>query len=140
MNDEPPVDVEVTSSTSFFDQVIEGVLERVLKQSNARMVYGEPTVQGDRSVIPVARISTGFGFGGGAGQGPTEEGGTGSGSGGGVGGKITAVPVGYIEISPEESKFEPITDSTAIALRTITFVGICAVLIVFGVMRSRRAD
>ncbi|MFW6074836.1 MAG: spore germination protein GerW family protein, partial [Chloroflexota bacterium] len=91
-------------------------------------------------VIPVARISTGFGFGGGAGQGPVEGGvSQGGGSGGGSGGKISAIPVGYIEVTPEASKFIPIQDTTASAVRAVTLFGIAGIILAFGLMQKLRA-
>lgn len=140
MSEKPPVDVEIPDTSTIFEQIIDGVVGRVLDSSDARIVYGEPTTQGDCTVIPVARISTGFGFGGGSGQGTSEDGSLGGGSGGGVGGKIEAKPVGYIEMTPDGTEFVPIQDTTAIAIRALTFFGICAVVIAFGVARGRRGS
>ncbi|MFQ5594793.1 MAG: spore germination protein GerW family protein [Anaerolineae bacterium] len=101
-------------------------IERMLERLSADTVFGEPTTQGDVTVIPVAEFGTGFGYGFGWGQGPGEasEGGEevagageGGGGGGGAGGR--ARPVGYIRISPDDVTFQPIKDETRIALAGI---------------------
>ncbi len=131
--------VNIETSSSIFDRIIEGVVGRVLSNADAKIVYGEPVHRGERTVIPVARISTGFGFGGGAGQGPVEGSESqGGGSGGGGGGKINAVPVGFIEVTPDASKFVPIQDTTAIAVRVLTLFGIAAIILALGVAQKLR--
>jgi hypothetical protein len=64
----------------------------------AELCYGEPVRTGERTVIPVARMSTagGLGFGGDEGQGS---------EGGGGGGVLRATPVGYIEAGPDGVRF-----------------------------------
>lgn len=123
-----------------FDRLIDGVVSKVLNTTDARIVYGEAETQGERTVIPVARLSTAFGFGGGAGQGQDEGESGGAGSGGGGGGTVGAKPIGYIEVTPAESKFVPIQDTTAIALRVVTLVGIAMILFALAFMRGRRAS
>jgi uncharacterized spore protein YtfJ len=68
-----------------------------------RLCYGEPVRNGDRVVVPVARVSTAGGGGFGAGR--VDEG-----SGGGGGGWVEAAPVGFIDVGPEGSRFQPIPD------------------------------
>jgi hypothetical protein len=62
----------------------------------ARLCYGEPVQVDGRTVIPVARVRAA----GGLGQ-------------GGGGGRFDAVPVGYIDVSTEGSRFEPIAQPRA---------------------------
>ena len=57
----------------------------------ARLCYGDPVQVEGRTVIPVARVRAAGGLG--------ERGG---------GGRLDAVPVGFIEVSPTGSRFEPI--------------------------------
>src|SRR5690242_2884608 len=92
------------------------ILDRVFQNANARMVYGEPVRHEDRTVIPVARVQARFGFGGGSGGGSAADQGTGSGGGGGGGGQVSALPVGYIEMTSQGTRFIEIEDSTQIAL------------------------
>lgn len=70
----------------------------------ARLCYGEPVRAGDRVVIPVARVrgAGGGGFG--------RKGGTDEEDGGGGGGVLEASPAGYLEITPEGTRYEPIPD------------------------------
>jgi uncharacterized spore protein YtfJ len=76
----------------------------------ARLCYGKPVQAGDRVVIPVARVRAAGGFG----SGEDDHGG-----GGGGGGAIDAAPVGFIEVTPQGTRFESIPDpaGTATALR-----------------------
>jgi hypothetical protein len=57
----------------------------------ARLCYGEPVQVDGRTVITVARVRAAGGLG--------QRGG---------GGRLDAVPVGYIEVSSDGSRFEPI--------------------------------
>jgi Sporulation protein YtfJ (Spore_YtfJ) len=79
----------------------------------ARLCYGEPVRVGEHTVIPVARVRAvgGGGFG-------AE--GQGRGDGGGGGGLLDAAPVGFIAVSRDGVRFEPIPDPAgrARALRT----------------------
>ncbi|HEX7298745.1 MAG TPA: hypothetical protein VF257_07040 [Solirubrobacteraceae bacterium] len=56
----------------------------------ARMCYGEPVRVDGRTVIPVARVRAAGGLG--------QRGG---------GGRLDAVPVGYIEVTADGTRFEP---------------------------------
>ncbi|WP_276259937.1 spore germination protein GerW family protein [Haloglomus litoreum] len=71
-----------------------------LPDADARTVYGDPVTQGDRTVVPAARISHRFGGGfGGSGEGQP------GGYGGGGGGGVTAEPAGALEVSPDGTRF-----------------------------------
>ena len=77
------------------------VRELVAGARGARLCYGKPVRVGDRTLIPVARLwSAG---GGGWGRNP-------EGDGGGGGGIVDAQPVGFIEITPDGSRYVPIRD------------------------------
>ncbi len=101
-------------------------IERLLNRLAVESVFGPPTKEGNVTVIPVAEIGVGFGYGFGFGRGPAgaAEGGEegagiseGGGAGGGAGGR--AAPRGYIQITPEGVRFEPIIDQARIALAGI---------------------
>jgi uncharacterized spore protein YtfJ len=102
-------------------------------------VFGEPIKDGGVTVVPVAEVRLGFGYGSGSGRGREEESegapttGEGSGSGGGAGGRASAR--GYIRISSEGVRFEPLPDVTRIALAGIAF----AAWSVFWISRTIRA-
>jgi uncharacterized spore protein YtfJ len=86
--------------------ILRNIGEKFEASATVRNVYGEPVSTGNRTVIPVARIAYGFGGGGGGGrpnQEPQE-------FGGGGGGRVSAVPVGIIEITPESTRFIPFVD------------------------------
>lgn len=101
-------------------------IEHMLERLRVDTVFGEPIKEGEVTVIPVAEIGVGFGYGYGFGRGPKgaaegegETAGTsvGGGAGGGAGGRAT--PRGYIQITGEGVKFEPIIDPARITLAGI---------------------
>ena len=115
-------------------RMIDRVLDRALTASDVRRVFGDPVTQGDRTVVPVAQVRTMFGFGAGAGSGSKEDGEeTGSGEGGGGGGSIQVTPLGYIEITPSETRFIATIDRNRLAITTIT----SATVLLFVVLRRR---
>ena len=113
-------------------------IEQMIENMGASSVFGEPTKEHGVVVIPVAQVAFGFGFGGGYSEGSAkseepeeigeeqEEGGNaeaedvGGGGGGGAGGRAT--PRGYIRITPEEVKYEPIQDEMRVPLAGIVMV------------------
>lgn len=116
-------------------------IEQMLQRLSAQTVFGEPTTQNGVVVIPVAEVTMSFGYGGGYRQGghattdeptATGEGGVGGGSGGGAGGRST--PLGFIQISADEVKFQPITDENRVPIAGILMVA----WIVFWVMATIR--
>lgn len=116
-------------------------IQQMLQRLGAQSVFGEPTTQNGVVVIPVAEVTLGFGYGSGYGQGgaattsdptATGDGGAGGGSGGGAGGRST--PLGFIQISAEEVKFQSITNENTVPLAGILMVA----WIVFWVMATVR--
>jgi uncharacterized spore protein YtfJ len=116
-------------------------IEQMVAKLGVETVFGKPTVEGEVTIIPVAQAEYAFGYGGGYGRGPNGEAANperdqstaeGGGSGGGAGGRVT--PRGYVRISPQEIKFEPIIDETRVPLAGILLVA----WIVFWVMATIR--
>jgi uncharacterized spore protein YtfJ len=107
-------------------------IEQMLTKLGADAVFGKPTMEGDVTIIPVVQVAYGFGYGSGYGRGPNGEaagtggaqtpaqGGEGGGSGGGAGGRAT--PRGFVRITPQEVKYEPIIDETRVPLAGIMMV------------------
>jgi uncharacterized spore protein YtfJ len=100
------------------------VFQSMINNSGARAVFGEPVISGEKTIIPVARISYGFGFGSGRRKPDDPEK-------GGGGGGFNAVPAGCIEIGAGESRFIPISDRKRLA--TAMLLGF-----VMGVVLARR--
>jgi uncharacterized spore protein YtfJ len=103
-------------------------IEELIEKLGVEAVFGKPTSEGEITIIPVAQVDLGFGYGGGYGQGPdnapagaadatTTARAEGGGSGGGGGGRAT--PRGYLHISPDGVKYEPIMDLTRVPLAGI---------------------
>lgn len=115
----------VNDATNPIQRAVDRVLERMLTVADARRVFGEPVLQGERTVIPVAQVRTMLGFGGGSGTEPNKREGeteSRSGEGGGGGGAIQVTPLGYIELTPSEARFVPIVDRTRLAIAAIIAV------------------
>lgn len=66
--------------------VLKGVVGELKEMAKSETIVGEPITIGDKTVIPIIKIS--FGFGAGGGQGESGKTGTGFGGGGGGGAKI----------------------------------------------------
>ena len=65
--------------------ILKGVVGELKEVANSETVIGDPVTVGNRTVIPVMKISFGFGAGGGQGE---DKGKAGFGGGGGGGAKI----------------------------------------------------
>ena len=92
-----PLDRPAAPKRSFLDRALDAL-------AGARLCYGEPVRTGDRTVIPVARVRVAGG--GGFGRG----GETSTDSGGGGGGFVEAHPLGFVEVSPEGTRYIEIPD------------------------------
>src|SRR4051812_16379786 len=103
-----------TSADQMSDRMSREVRELVEKWTQggkAEVVYGEPKVVGDKTIIPVAKISARGG--GGGGRGAKDDGSRGGGMGMGV--TMNVTPVGVVEISPSGTRFIPIMDFSKLA-------------------------
>lgn len=99
----------------------------------ARLCYGEPIRDGGRTIVPVARVRAAGGGGWGSERGDARTGG-----GGGGGGSLDARPVGFIEIGPEGTRFEPIATVGALE-RALKVAGAGAVTLVTAAAGLRAA-
>jgi len=98
---------------------MEGFLERfedLKSMASVEAVFGEPEVIGERTIIPIAKVSYGLGFGFGRDEGPAAAEGEPAekGVGGGGGGGVRAKPVAVLEITGQETKVIPVLDITRI--------------------------
>ncbi len=111
-------------------QVLESLAQNLIGDASVRKVYGEPIVTQGKTIIPVARVA--FGFGGGYGEknkrasqrkdapgaSPNEEA-SGKDGGGGMGGGMMARPIGVIEVTPEHTRFIPLSVTRYVALGAV---------------------
>jgi uncharacterized spore protein YtfJ len=89
--------------------LLQSLHENLGARAQVKSVFGEPVVAGDKTIIPVARVSYGFGAGAGTGGlGDTNP----KGEAGGGGGGVRVVPVGVFEVSQKETRFVPTYDGT----------------------------
>lgn len=107
-------------------------IDRAMARLSVNTVFGEPTQEGDVTIIPVAEVSAAFGYGYGSGEDEEQEA-SGAGGGGGLWG--SAKPTGYLKITPDGVVFEPTMNPKIIALAGIAF----AAWLVFWVAMVRMA-
>ena len=123
------------------------LLMQIGESADARTVFGETVISGDRAVIPVARVhhEGGGGFGGGGGTTTAhectpecppecEEGNADQGYGSGMGlcYMVSAEPVGVIEITPEGVWWNPTIDMNRLAIIGAVAGAVIAVLLALG--------
>lgn len=65
-------------------EILKSVVGELKEISKSETIVGDPITVGDRTVIPIVKISVGFGAGGGQGENSKAESGFGGGGGGGV--------------------------------------------------------
>jgi len=84
--------------------ILKGVVGELREIAKSETVIGKPVTVGDKTVIPVVKISVGFGAGGG--QGEDEKARAGFGGGGGGGAKIE--PAAFIIMDDDGVKLMPV--------------------------------
>lgn len=95
------------------EELIARLAERLGGRVSAAAVYGDPVTASGVTVIPVARVAMGIGAGSGEERKrETDE----KRDGGGGGGAVSAVPIGFIEITDGSAVFKPIRRTTAFSL------------------------
>ncbi len=84
-------------------EILRGVVGELKEMARSETVVGDPITVGERTVIPVVKISVGFGAGGGQGQTDKAE----SGFGGGGGGGARIEPSAFIIIDKDKIRLLP---------------------------------
>ncbi len=84
-------------------EILKGVVGELREIAKSETVIGEPVTVGDRTVIPIVKITVGFGAGGG--QGEDDKSRSGFGGGGGGGAKIE--PSAFIIMDADGVKLLP---------------------------------
>lgn len=118
-------------------ETLEALADR-LQTTGVRTIYGEPISAEGRTIIPVARVVYGFGGGGGQSGKPTAQSYDVSGEGAGGGGGVRAVPVGVVEITPEQTRFLRFDDWRPLAAAGFIGFGLGVVASKWAGRRSRR--
>lgn len=83
--------------------ILRGVVGELREIAKSETVIGQPVTVGDKTVIPVVKVSVGFGAGGG--EGTDDKRNSGFGGGGGGGAKIE--PAAFIIIEKDDVKLLP---------------------------------
>ena len=112
------------------------VAERLQTSAGVKTVFGEPVSAEGKTIIPVARVRYGFGAGGGPVPRTDPEPGSEDQSealGGGGGGGIEVTPIGFIEVTPGETRYVSFEERRRI-VRTL----VIGVLLALFLLRQRR--
>lgn len=92
---------------SNIQSLLQSLADNLTKSATVNTVYGEPVERGGKTIITVAKITVGFGGGfGEAYAKETEQ--LPKGEGGGLGGGMMVQPKGFIEITPDKTRYVPI--------------------------------
>jgi uncharacterized spore protein YtfJ len=111
-------------------EIFQSLLDRLQQSANVKAVYGEPITAQGKTIIPVAKV--GFGLGGGSGPNkPATAGDEKHGEGLGMGGGVGAKPMGVLEVTPEATRFIPITSDKKL-------LGAAAIGLLLGLILGRR--
>jgi uncharacterized spore protein YtfJ len=101
--------------------MLRSIGDRLAMGATVKNLFGEPVTAGERTVIPIARISYSFGGGGGSQPSETQK------TGGGAGGRMSARPWGALEISPGGTRFVGTSSGeAAVALLAAFVLGVLA--------------
>ena len=115
------------------DDIVERLAEKVGLHAGSSAVFGDPIERDGVTVVPVAKVR--WGFGGGSGRGIEEGSETGEiGEGSGGGGGVMASPLGFIEISDGEARFQRTSDPAS-AVPIIVASGVAAWLCLRGLRK-----
>lgn len=103
---------------------VQQLLQSLIGGASVKTVYGEPVVVGQKTIIPVAKVTLGFGGGFGSGHAKatgdsTDSPDKGQGEGGGGGGSLRVQPIGVIEITAKRTRFRPLGVGRYVALGII---------------------
>ncbi len=85
-------------------EILKGVVGELKEMAQSEAIVGDPITVGDKTVIPVVKLSVGFGAGGGQGEDDKAR----SGFGGGGGGGATIEPAAFIIMDKEGIKLLPV--------------------------------
>ena len=118
--------------------IFKTISDRLQTTATVKTVYGDPVVAEGKTIIPVARVR--FGFGAGFGEGEMGDEGASDhaagGKGGGGGGGVEVRPVGFIEITPGETRFVSI-EGHGKAVR-LAFLGLLVGFLLIARRRRRK--
>lgn len=105
------------------EAMLANVFDRFRASAHVNVVFGEPRVFGERTIIPIAAV----GYAGGAGGALEQEEDERESAGGG-GGYVRVQPIAALEITANETRLLPVLDWTRIATTAITFLGLWMVV------------
>ena len=115
-------------------ELLASISERVQSSASVKAVYGGPIVAEGKTIIPVARVRYGFGGGGGTRGDDEASDDAQPETGGGGGGGVDVSPIGFIEVTPEQTRWVSFEDRRRIVKAAV--VGL--LLGLFLLMRRRR--
>ena len=84
-------------------ELLQGIVSELRTIARSETIIGKPVTVGERTVVPISKISVGFGVGGGEGSQPDK----GSGFGGGGGGGVLIEPAVFLILEPDKISVIP---------------------------------
>jgi len=114
------------------DNTVLETIREAVDSANAGKVFGQPIIQGDLILLPVATVHGGGG--GGSGTGPQTGGKDAGGAGGGLG--VTAKPAGVFVIKDGKVGWRPAVDINRIVLGG-QLVAVTALLVLRAIVKAR---
>ena len=84
-------------------EILKGVVSELKEMARSESIVGDPITVGDKTVIPIVKLSVGFGAGGGQGEDEKKR----AGFGGGGGGGASIEPAAFIIMDKEGIKLLP---------------------------------
>ena len=114
------------------DNTVLETIREAVDSANAGKVFGQPIIQGDLILLPVATVHGGGG--GGSGTGPQAGGKDAGGAGGGLG--VTAKPAGVFVIKDGKVGWRPAVDVNRIVLGG-QLVAVTALLVLRAIVKAR---
>ncbi|MCI0441568.1 MAG: hypothetical protein L0177_20900 [Chloroflexi bacterium] len=117
--------------------MFQSISDRVHSTATVKTIYGDPIAAEGKTIIPVARVRYAFGVGGGTHETASGNGGGPHDVGGGGGGGVTVTPVGFIEVTPGETRYVSIDDRRRM-IRAGVITAIVGMLLFRRALRRRR--
>lgn len=108
--------------------IFKNISERLQSTANVRTVYGDPVVAEGKTILPIARVRYGFGAGSGGRMVEGEKGHAPQEMGGGGGGGVEVTPVGFVEVTPGETRYVMFDERRRI-VRAVVFGMLVAVFL-----------
>ena len=112
-------------------ELFKSIGERFQTTASVKSIYGEPITAEGKTIIPVAKVR--YGFGGGSGTAATDSSSEDGerplpSEGGGVGGGVEVIPVGFIKVTPDETRYVSF-ENTRRMMKALTLLSLLGIFV-----------